>query len=92
MTEEEEIFLKELKYALRILDEGHFSRQKYKGSWAGAFGQTQFMPKTFKKFATDFDDNKKINLFNKVDALKAPGANYLNKVGWNNKIKWGEKD
>ncbi|MBD22674.1 MAG: lytic transglycosylase [Alphaproteobacteria bacterium] len=85
-----DFFLKELKYALRILDEGHFSRQQFKGSWAGAFGQTQFMPSTFKKFATDFDDNKKINLFNKVDAL-ASGANYLNKVGWNNKIMWGEK-
>ena len=85
-----EFFLKELTYALRILDDGHFSREKFKGSWAGAFGQTQFMPSTFSKFATDFDGNKKINLFDKVDAL-ASGANYLNKVGWNNKIKWGEK-
>ena len=48
------------------------------------------MPSTFKKFATDFDGNKKINLLRKGDAL-ASGANYLNKVGWNNKILWGEK-
>ena len=48
MTEEERIFLKELKYALQIIDEGHFSRKQFKGSWAGAFGQTQFMPSTFK--------------------------------------------
>ena len=52
-------------------------------------GQTQFMPSTFKKFAIDFDENNKINLFEKGDAL-ASGANYLNKVGWNNKIKWGK--
>ena len=85
-----EFFLQELKYALRILDEGHFSREEFRGSWAGAFGQTQFMPSTFKKFAIDFDENNKINLFEKGDAL-ASGANYLNKVGWNNKIKWGGK-
>ena len=48
------------------------------------------MPSTFKKFATDFDGNQKINLFEKSDAL-ASGANYLKKVGWNNKIHWGEK-
>ena len=83
-------FLKELRHALKIIDEGHFTRQKFKGSWAGAFGQTQFMPSTFKKFATDFDGNQKINLFEKSDAL-ASGANYLKKVGWNNKIHWGEK-
>ena len=81
--------MKELTYALRILDDGHFSREQFKGSWAGAFGQTQFMPSTFSKFAIDFDGNKKQS-FDKVDAL-ASGANYLNKVGWNNKIKWGEK-
>ena len=85
-----DFFLKELKYALQIIDEGHFSRKQFKGSWAGAFGQTQFMPSTFKKFATDFDGNKKINLFEKIDAL-ASGANYLSKVGWNDKILWGEK-
>ena len=59
------IFLKELRYALQIIDEGHFTRQKFKGSWAGAFGQTQFMPSTFKQFATDYDGNQKINLFEK---------------------------
>ena len=85
-----DFFLNELKNALIIIDDGHFTRQEFKGSWAGAFGQTQFMPSTFKKFATDFDGNKKINLFEKVDAL-ASGANYLKNVGWNNKIKWGEK-
>ena len=71
-------FLKELRYALQIIDEGHFPRQKFKGSWAGAFGQTQFMPSTFKQFATDYDGNQKINLFEKKDAL-ASGANYLKK-------------
>ena len=84
------IFLKELRLALKILDEGHITRKKFKGSWAGAFGQTQFMPSTFHKFAIDFDKNKKINLFEKSDAL-ASGANYLKNAGWNNKLLWGER-
>ena len=53
--------------------------KKFKGSWAGAFGQTQFMPSTFKQFATDYDGNQKINLFEKKDAL-ASGANYLKRL------------
>ena len=83
-------FLKQLRYALKILEDGHISKSQFKGSWAGAFGQTQFMPSTFNKYAIDFDGNKKINLFKKEDAL-ASGANYLKKAGWNNKIIWGEK-
>ncbi len=83
-------FTKELKNALLILDKGHFDRNVFKGSWAGAFGQTQFMPSTFLNHAIDFDGDKRVNLFNKSDAL-ASGANYLNKVGWNNQLPWGEK-
>ncbi len=83
-------FLKELKLALKILDDGHLNRSQFKGSWAGAFGQTQFMPSTFHKYAIDFDKNKKINLFEKADAL-ASGANYLKNAGWSNDILWGEE-
>ena len=86
----QEFFLKEFKLALKILEDGHVSPKNFRGSWAGAFGQTQFMPSTFHKFAIDFDDDKKINLFNKADAL-ASGANYLNQVGWNNNLEWGEE-
>lgn len=85
-----EFFSKELENALKILQEGHFERDSFKGSWAGAFGQTQFMPSTFLKYAVDFDGDSKINLFNKTDAL-ASGANYLMNVGWNNSMQWGEK-
>ena len=83
-------FFKQLRYALKILEDGHILKSQFKGSWAGAFGQTQFMPSTFYKYAVDFDGNKKINLFKKEDAL-ASGANYLKKVGWNNQMIWGEK-
>ena len=83
-------FTKELENALLILDEGHFNYKTFKGSWAGAFGQTQFMPSTFLKYAVDFDGDKKKNLFQKHDAL-ASGANYLRSVGWNNSLPWGQK-
>ena len=85
-----EFFLKELRFALKILDEGHINKKHFKGSWAGAFGQTQFMPSTFHKYAIDFDKNDKINLFDRSDAL-ASGANYLKNAGWNNELSWGEK-
>ncbi|MBC10340.1 MAG: lytic transglycosylase [Rickettsiales bacterium] len=85
-----DFFMRELKLALKILDDGHILRKNFKGSWAGAFGQTQFMPSTFHKFAIDFDGNNKINLLEKEDAL-ASGANYLKSAGWNSSLNWGEK-
>ena len=64
-----------------IIDQGHFKeRNSFNGSWAGAFGQTQFMPSTFIKYAIDFDGDKK-KFIQKKDAL-ASGANYLkNRLG-----------
>ena len=56
----QDFFLKELKLALKILEDGHISPKDFRGSWAGAFGQTQFMPSTFHKFAIDFDNDRKI--------------------------------
>ncbi len=85
-----DFFLNELKKALFILDKNHVSADKFKGSWAGAFGQTQFMPSTFTRYAVDFDKNKKIDLFSKIDAL-ASAANYLAQEGWNENLLWGEK-
>ena len=83
-------FIKEFKNSLKIIDNGHFSKNDFYGSWAGAFGQTQFMPSTFIKYAVDFDGDNRKNLFKKSDAL-ASGANYLNKTGWKNGTTWGER-
>ena len=83
-------FQKELKNSLKIIDNGHFPKKDFYGSWAGAFGQTQFMPSTFIKYAVDFDGDNRKNLFKKSDAL-ASGANYLNKTGWTNGTTWGER-
>jgi len=85
-----DFFVKELQNALIILENNHVDKKSFQGSWAGAFGQTQFMPSTFIKYAVDFDRDNKIDLFSQPDAL-ASGANYLHSEGWDNKLIWGEK-
>ena len=84
-------FLKELKHSLKIIDDGHISRKNLKGSWAGAFGHTQFMPSTFVNYAQDFDNDGKKDLLNNYSDALASGANYLSKMGWKNEFSWGEE-
>ena len=75
-------FLNQLKNSLEIIEKNNFSIKDYKGSWAGAFGQTQFMPSTFLNYAVDYNgDGIKDLKKNSLDAL-ASGANYLKKMGW----------
>ena len=84
-------FRKEFLNALRIIEAGHVEPKEMTGSWAGAMGQTQFMPSTFLSYATDFDGNGKINVWqSKADAL-ASGANYLSSVGWHSDQTWGRE-
>tara|TARA_X000000950_G_scaffold14813_2_gene16014 strand:+ start:5769 stop:6725 length:957 start_codon:yes stop_codon:yes gene_type:complete len=83
-------FNKEFISILKLIDSGKIKRETLYGSWAGAIGQTQFMPTTLLNYGVDFDKSGSINLYNKVDAL-ASGANYLSKIGWNSKIIWGEE-
>tara|TARA_A100001015_G_scaffold176916_1_gene196756 strand:+ start:2184 stop:3176 length:993 start_codon:yes stop_codon:yes gene_type:complete len=84
-------FYKEFEYALMIIEQEFLEREYLKGSWAGAIGQTQFMPSTFINYAIDFDENGKMDLLNdKGDAL-ASGANYLKKIGWDINKNWGEQ-
>ncbi len=84
-------FLKELKHSLKIIDDGHISRKNLRGSWAGAFGHTQFMPSTFVNYAQDFDNDGKKDLLNNYSDALASGANYLSKMGWINNLSWGEE-
>lgn len=84
-------FTKQLIDALTIIDQGHVSVDKMTGSWAGAMGQTQFMPSTFRAYAQDGDGDGKINIWqSKADAF-ASAANYLSKVGWKNDQTWGRE-
>jgi lytic murein transglycosylase len=82
-------FKKELLVALQILQEGHVGLNEFKGSWAGAMGQTQFMPTSFQRFAVDFDRDGRKNIWTNVaDALGSTG-HYLEKNGWVRGATWG---
>lgn len=75
-------FRKELLDALRIIDGGHVAAVDMNGSWAGAMGQMQFMPSTFRAYAVDGDADGRIDLWNSLpDALHSAG-NYLQRAGW----------
>ena len=78
-----EFFTSELITLLILFDNGIINPNNYLGSWAGAFGNFQFMPSTIKNYAIDYNKDKTINLKNIEDSF-ASAANYLNKIGWNN--------
>ena len=82
-------FRRELLEALRILDAGHISLQRMRGSWAGAMGQCQFMPSAFRRFAVDADGDGRIDIWNSVPDVLASIANYLAHTGWQDDQIWG---
>ena len=84
-------FRKELIYALKIIDEGHITPSNMKGSWAGAMGQSQFMPSSFMRFAYDFNGDGAKDIWNDKGDVFASAANYLSGVGWKSDITWGRE-
>jgi len=82
-------FRGELLNALKILDEGHISPQAMKGSWAGAMGQSQFMPSSFITFAVDHDGDGRRDIWNTRADVFASAANYLTRSGWRDDQTWG---
>jgi membrane-bound lytic murein transglycosylase B len=76
-----EFFTNELITILQLVDSGVIDYKILYGSWAGAFGNFQFMPTTIKKYAIDYDENNIIELKSKKDSF-ASAANYINKIGW----------
>ena len=82
-------FRRELFNALQILDEGHISPEKMQGSWAGAMGQSQFMPSSFINFAVDYDGDGRRDIWNTTADVFASAANYLAKSGWRDDQTWG---
>ncbi|PSC07071.1 lytic murein transglycosylase [Alsobacter soli] len=81
-------FRDELLTALVILQQGHVSRADMKGSWAGAMGQTQFMPSSFMKYAVDGDGDGRKDIWTSVPDALASTANYLKKHGWKHGLPW----
>jgi len=82
-------FRAELLAALRILEGGHISPERMRGSYAGAMGQPQFMPTSFERLAMDFDGDGRRDIWdNRADALGSIG-NYLARNGWREGESWG---
>lgn len=74
---------------LRIIQEGHVAPERLVGSWAGAFGHTQFMPSTFMRLAVDFDGDGRRDLVDSVPDALASTANFLKRAGWSSGLPWG---
>ena len=84
-------FRGELLNALKIIQEGHISAADMKGSWAGAMGQSQFMPSSFLNYAFDYDQDGKRDIWGTRKDVFASIANYLSSVGWRDDITWGRE-
>lgn len=82
-------FNSELVAAIRVQAAGHVSPEHFIGSWAGAFGQTQFMPSTFWRLAVDGNGDGKRNIIDEPRDALASTANYLRNSGWVRGQKWG---
>jgi lytic murein transglycosylase len=82
-------FKDEFLSALEILHRGDLTPEQMKGSWAGAFGATQFMPTAFKKNAVDFDGDGRRNVVDSVADILASTANKFKKDGWRAGETWG---
>tara|TARA_B110000238_G_C16040350_1_gene401598 strand:+ start:19 stop:1017 length:999 start_codon:yes stop_codon:yes gene_type:complete len=76
-----EFFRKELIIILQLIESQTIDHNILYGSWAGAFGNFQFMPSTINRYAIDYDENNVIELKSTKDSF-ASAANYINKIGW----------
>ncbi|MBV8473925.1 MAG: lytic murein transglycosylase, partial [Hyphomicrobiales bacterium] len=74
---------------LKILEEGDIGPTQMRGSWAGAMGQTQFMPSSFNQYAVDFEGHGRRDIWNSAPDAIGSTANYLAKHGWVAGLPWG---
>jgi lytic murein transglycosylase len=84
-------FRNELLVALKIVQDGHIPREKFMTSWAGAMGQTQFMPTNFVDYAVDFDGDGRRDIWASIPDVLASTANYFARAagGWKWGMPWG---
>lgn len=86
-----EFFTVELLNLFTLIETKQVTVEQLLGSWAGAMGHMQFMPSAFLKYAVDGDNDGKVDVWqSEVDALTT-AANYLNKIGWQTKERWGRE-
>jgi membrane-bound lytic murein transglycosylase B len=84
-------FRGQLLDALKILEQGHIQAAEMKGSWAGAMGQSQFMPSSFHAFAVDQNGDGSKNIWGSLPDVFGSIANYLAKSGWRDDMNWGRR-
>lgn len=82
-------FRGELFSTLQIIQSGDIDADALRGSWAGAFGHTQFMPSTFQRIAVDFDGDGRRDLIGSIPDALASTAHYLDRAGWRSGESWG---
>ena len=80
---------RELLAALKILDSGDIARERMIGSWAGAMGQTQFLPSNFLAYAVDADGDGRRDIWGSMPDVVASTANFLSRSGWQAGVPWG---
>ncbi len=79
----------QLLAALKILQNGDIARMQMVGSWAGAMGQTQFLPSNFLAYAVDADGDGRRDIWGSVPDVMASTANFLARSGWQAGQSWG---
>jgi peptidoglycan lytic transglycosylase B len=84
-------FTGELFDALKIVDAGYIDLRSMKGSWAGAMGQTQFMPSSYLEHAQDFDADGRRDIWSSLPDVFASIANYMRAYGWSTESTWGRE-
>jgi lytic murein transglycosylase len=82
-------FRTELIATLRIIQNGDIDPASLVGSWAGAFGHTQFMPSTFLRLAVDLDGDGRRDIVDSIPDALGSTANFLKKAGWTSGLPWG---
>lgn len=87
--ERQAFFRKQLLAALTILDEEQMRSEDLRGSWAGAMGQFQFIPTTYRDYAVDFNGDGHRNIWTDVEDALASAASYLARAGWTKDQGWG---
>jgi membrane-bound lytic murein transglycosylase B len=84
-------FTTEFINALQIIDKGYIELDQMKGSWAGAMGQTQFMPSSYLAHAQDYDGDGRRDIWNTLPDVFASIANYMVAYGWKDDQIWGRE-
>ncbi len=86
-----DFFRKELLIALHILQEGHIDEAHFKGEWAGGSGHPQFLPSSWRRFAVDYNQDGRKDIWETPVDVFASIANYLNGNGWQAGQPWAIK-